>query len=230
MFFEKRWYAQASYYDFKKIIENKNISTVSELADLIFDENNNGERVYRVYNIDKDNLPTTAIQKLNTLWFFFIYWIIFAPYQYVKNGRVGFIKQSDSGKCVEKLIGQQYASGKRSDFKAGFVNEMTKYEFLSFMKKENISSISDFSYRYMNGSDYSFENDGFIVEKVHEIYKDQREPVKRFNEIWLTPVFLLILPFVGTYRWFTKNEFGFDQKGKLIEFFRKKTQSVDKEN
>lgn len=224
MFFEQRWYAKKSIYDIKKITEEHKITTVNELADFLFDKNKNGEMDYKLYNINTNNKPLTAFQKINTIWFFFLYWIVFAPYQYVKNGRIGFSQDKDSGKLVEKIIGQHFSSGKRSDYKAGWSKEISKKEFLGLMEKIGINTMSDFFNVYSSYNDYNFENDGFIIEKVSDIYYDKRMPIKRFNELWLSFILILLLPFVGTYRWFTKNDFGYDQNGKIIEFYKKKTQ------
>ena len=114
-----------------------------------------------------------------------------------------------------------YAEGQRR-----YVESLSSYarQFLGLMEKIGINTMSDFFNVYSSYNDYNFENDGFIIEKVSDIYYDQRMPIKRFNELWLSFILILLLPFVGTYRWFTKNDFGYDQNGKIIEFYKKKTQ------
>lgn len=229
MFFEQRWYAKESIYDIKKTIEDKNLKTIEELVDFLFLLDSDGKKEYDIYDINNDNETTTTWQKLNLIWFFFVYWIVFAPYQYVKNGRVGFSQKEKLGQFIAKIIGQQYSSGKRSDFKAGWSIEMSKEQFLNLMKNRGILSISNFLNRYSSYAEYNFENDGFIIEKNSKIYNDKRPPIKRFNELWLTAALFLLLPFVGTYRWFTKNDFGFDQEGKIIKFYREKTKEKDED-
>lgn len=229
MFFEQRWFSKESISDIGKVIEENKLKTINDLAEFLFLVNENGERLYTIYDIHHDNKQTTKWQKFNLIWFFFIYWIVFAPYQYVKNGRVGFSQKNKAGKFVAKIIGQQYAHGKRSDFKAGWSIEISKEKFLEILHDRGIVSIGDFLNTYSYYSEYSFENDGYIIEKENKIYRDKREPIKRFNELWLTAALFLLLPFIGTYRWFIKNEFGFDQDGKIIKFYKEKTQDKEVE-
>lgn len=224
MFFINRWFSVASKKEILDGLKESKGDTINELADFLY-RKEKLKRVYRIYDPRDLNVKKkTVLQKINTLWFFFIFWIIFAPIQYVKNGVHGFDQTKMSGKFVGKLIGRHYVRGKVSDYKSGWRNEIKRNQFISKMSNLGIKSKQDFISHYDSYYERNFMDDGFLIENVSKIYKDKRPAMKRFNELWLTPIMFLLLLFIGTYRWFKYDSFSFNEKGKIIKFFNEKTQ------
>lgn len=218
MFFNMRWFQKNEAYILLKELNIVDDVSIENFVDKLFEEKKNGVNVYNVIDLDAERKVSTPFQKINLIWFFFVFWCFFAPYQYIKNGLKGFDQRKMSGKIVEKIIGEYYIKGKRKDYKSGWCYYMSKQELINRFKDCNIYTTKDLR------STYKFENLeelGIIIENENKIYRSERTKLNRFNEFWVFPLAFSLLPIFGTINWFKNNEFAYKQNGKILKLINK---------
>lgn len=217
MFFYRRFYHKVYL---SSLIKTNNLKSINDITDFIFQKDELGKRKFDVIN-PKIKGKQTALQKLNMLWFIIIFYLFFRPVIFVFNGNNGVDQRTKIGKLIEKLVGQVKSYDKVFSYKSGWCYYMTKEDFSEIMAGEGIKTLYDFESNYCQ---YGSEQTDFIVEDLSINY-EKRTKMQRFNVLWLFPLMLTGLLFVGTYRWFKYNEFGYDQKGSIIKYFKKMTKN-----
>ena len=73
MFFVQKWQRFVSFYDLKKWIEDKKFETAKEVVDHIFDGKDELSSTYNILDNNHVYKPTTFVQRLNRVWFFFVF-------------------------------------------------------------------------------------------------------------------------------------------------------------
>lgn len=215
MFYSSRWYKKIYV---EKIIKNHNLKSIEEICDFLFKKDESGKYLLDVISTNKES-KQSVIQKLNSIWFFFVYWIIIAPICFIMTGRVGVDQRSLLGKIMVKLIGKVANQNKRYDYKSGYAHYLTKEEFKKKLEEDGVSDLYSFQKRYYD-EQYN-ENTSFIIEEPNDIYRTEGTKGSRFNQLWSVTLLFVLFPFVGAYRWLKYDDFGFDQKGKMIKWFKK---------
>lgn len=218
MFFYQRFYNKVYI---NGLIKKNNLKSVNEVIDYLFQTNENGKRRFDLINPNVRG-KQTVLQKINMLWFFVVFFLFFKPVIFILNGRNGIDQKTKTGKLIEKMIGQVRSYNKVFNYKPGWCYYMTRENFTDLLKKNNIKTLYDFESNYCQ---YGDEQTDFIIEDL-TINNEERTILQRFNILWLYPLMLTGLLFVGIYRWFKYDDFGYNQKGIIIGFFKKMTKSA----
>lgn len=213
MFFIRRWYKKGNLGG---IIKKNDLRSIDDVVEFLFKRDENGKPLLDIIK-SRVTKKQSAIQRLNMIWFFFVFWIFIAPVSYVMTGYTGVDQRSWLGKLMLKIIGPYYIKGKVYNYKSGYTQYMTKKEFVEMIDKLNFQSFEQFKDRYTESS-YN-QNTDFIIEDPKSIYVSKRTKMNRFNEFWLYPIFFIGLLFVGPYRWIRYNDFDYDRKNKFVKMF-----------
>lgn len=190
MFFVQKWQRFVSFYDLKKWIEDKKFETAKEVVDHIFDGKDELSSTYNILDNNYIHAPTTLVQRLNRIWFFFVFFIIIAPIRYVMTGRKGFDERTKAGKWVTKLIGEERVH-KAWGYKGGWQKPLSKEEFLAILKSNNVETANDFV-KFIFGDRYDYDDERFspyVIIDTSEKYL-YTTSIQRFNQFWVYPLLL----------------------------------------
>lgn len=190
MFFVQKWQRFVSFYDLKKWIEDKKFETAKEVVDHIFDGKDELSSTYNILDNNHVYKPTTSVQRLNRVWFFFVFWIFIAPIRYVMTGRKGFDERTKFGKWVTELIGEERVI-KAWKYKGGWQKTLSKEDFLVILKSNDVETADDFV-KFIFGERYDYDDERFspyVIIDTSEKYL-YTTSIQRFNQFWVYPLLL----------------------------------------
>lgn len=188
MFFIQKWDRPLYSYQFKNLLKEKNIQTVLDFVNAIYNGKDKISSDYNILDKTRRNAPTTLQQRLNRIWFGLVFWIFIAPVRYVMTGYTGFDERTKAGQWVAHLIGEEFIP-KADGYKGGWQKTLTREEFIKVLEDNHIDNVESLeSFLFPNEYDDRYAK-YYIIESNNKA--DDASKVQRFNRLWFVPLLFI---------------------------------------